>query len=181
VYALSPGLFDPQGAQARLGDRDTADEILKIAQTLDGLTPQRAVEELQTSVSPGDLRFQWAYGVAFAPDPASPALMRIPFVRENGAVVRDPAVWAAWEHGFGGLPAKVDQYAGNLKSLRAIGLDYGLQDEYAWIPPGCDYLAKMLDQAGIEVTVSTFDGGHEDQIGDRLVEHMLAFMARSLE
>jgi hypothetical protein len=107
--------------------------------------------------------------------------MRIPFVREDGAVVQDPATWAAWEAGFGGLPAKVDQYAGNLKALRAIGIDYGRQDEYGWIPPGCDYFAKMLDQAGIAVTVSTFDGGHEDQLGDRLVEHMLTFMARNLE
>jgi S-formylglutathione hydrolase FrmB len=181
TYALSPGLFDRDGAAMRLGDPATADRVLDVAEDLTGLAPEQAVDQLQEQLSGEDLQFEWAYGTAFAPDPTSPALMRIPFTRNGTAVQRDAAIWSAWEAGFGALPAKIDQYGQNLRSLRAIGLDYGTRDEYRWIPPGCAYFADLLHKAGIKVTVATFDGGHGDQLADRLVAHMLPFMASTLQ
>jgi S-formylglutathione hydrolase FrmB len=181
VFALSPGLFDPDGAKARLGDPATADRVLSVAETVKGMTTEQALNTLDESLSGEDLQFEWAYGTAFAPDPTSPALMRIPFTRDGDGVRLNPDVWPAWEAGFGALPTKIVQYGVNLRSLRAIGIDYGTRDEYRWIPPGCAYFADLMHQAGIPVKVSTFDGGHGDQLADRLVEHMLPFMKTTLQ
>jgi S-formylglutathione hydrolase len=181
MYALSPGLFDPDGAKARLGDPATGNRVLTVAESITGMTSQQALDQLDESLTGEDLQFEWAYGTAFAPDPSSPALLRIPFQRDGDGVRLDPDVWAAWEAGFGALPAKIVQYGKNLRSLRAIGIDYGTRDEYRWIPDGCAYFADLLRQAGIPVKVATFNGGHGDQLADRLVEHMLPFMATSLE
>jgi S-formylglutathione hydrolase FrmB len=181
AYALSPGVFGPGGAQARLGDSGVAAEVVRLADSLGGLGAEQRLDRVQSDLTSIDLRFEWAYGAAFAPDPASPSLMRIPFAAQDGAIKRDPAAWAAWEAGFGALPAKLQQYGDNLRRLRAIGIDYGTRDEYTWIPTGCAYLATLLDRAGIEATVSTFDGGHEDRLADRLVTHMLPFMSSALD
>jgi S-formylglutathione hydrolase FrmB len=181
TYALSPGLFAPDGAAARLGDPAVAAEVVQLADTLAGLPVEQRLDRVRSSLASLDLRFEWAYGAAFAPEPADPTLMRIPFVARGAAIGRDPSAWAAWEAGFGALPTKIHRYGDNLRRLRAIGLDYGTRDEYTWIPDGCAYLAGLMKKNGIEVTVSTFDGGHEDQLADRLVTHMLPFMASALD
>jgi S-formylglutathione hydrolase FrmB len=180
VYALSPGLFDPSGAQQRLGDSAVVDEVLRIGDEVAGREPADALDRITSSLSGEDMRFEWAYGAAFAPDPDSPTLMRFPYQRQNGTIVRDEAVWATWEGGFGGLPGKIDQFSANLRRLNGIGIDYGTRDEYSWIPRGCAYFVSMLKSAGIQVTEATFDGGHQNQLERRLIEHMLPFMAQRL-
>jgi S-formylglutathione hydrolase len=180
TYALSPGVFGPDGAQARLGNPDVAAEMVRLSDSLTGMTAEQRLDHVQSALTQLDLRFQWAYGTAFAPDPSSPSLMRIPFVAHGDAIERDSATWSVWEAGFGALPEKIQRYGDNLRRLRAIGIDYGTHDEYTWIPTGCAYFAGLLRRAGIKVAVSTFDGGHEDQLADRLVTHMLPFMASAL-
>ena len=39
---------------------------------------------------------------------------------------------------------------------------------------------ELLQSAGIGAVESTFNGGHSDQLGDRLVNHMLPFMQQKL-
>jgi hypothetical protein len=38
----------------------------------------------------------------------------------------------------------------------------------------------LLQSAGIGVVETTFDGGHQDQVGNRLVTQMLPFMQAKL-
>ncbi len=181
LYAEAAGLFDADGPQARLGDPAAVQQVLDIVQQVSGLAPSDAAAQLTTSIAIGEsVQFEFAYGAAFAPDPASPTLMKFPFRTENGQAVRDDASWAVWAAGFGGLPAKVQQYEANLGRLAGIVVDYGTNDEYAWIPKGDHYFVGLLQAAGIGVVETTFDGGHSDQVGSRLVTQMLPFMQAKL-
>jgi hypothetical protein len=179
MYAISPGAFAPDGAPARIAQATVVERVLDILDEIAGMDRTTALEHIQGR-DEGDAEFYFAYGMAFAPDPDSPALMRFPFHRDGDAVVRDDAVWATWEAGFGDLPSKVEQYGDNLRQLRGIGIDYGLADEYTWIPAGCAYLATLLRDAGIEVVESTHNGSHSSRLAERVVEHMLPFMAERL-
>jgi S-formylglutathione hydrolase len=177
VFAESPGLFDKDGATDRLGDQAVIDDVLALDAQVAGLTPQAAVAQIKTAALGGeDIQFELAYGAAFVPDPKSPTLMQFPFRTENGKTVRDDAVWARWEAGFGNLPAKIDQYKSNLAQYKGIAIDWGTHDEYPWIPKGCEYTVGLLKAAGLDATGSTFDGGHMDKLDDRMVNHMLPFM-----
>jgi len=181
LFAEVPGLFDPDGAQARLGDPAVIQQVLAIQKQVAGLSPAEAATQLPALIKGSeDLEFEFAYGAAFAPDPKSPSLMQFPFRTENGQTVRDDALWARWEAGFGGLPAKIQQYKGNLQKLAGIAVDYGTLDEYAWIPKGSHYFAGLLQSAGVDVLETTFAGGHEDHQNERLVNRMLPFMAEKL-
>jgi S-formylglutathione hydrolase FrmB len=181
LFALSAGLFDPDGAQARLGDPAVIQEALSIQKQVAGLSPAAAATELKDLIKVSEgIQFEFAYGAAFAPDPEDPALMQFPFRIENGQTVRDDALWTKWEAGFGGLTAKLQQYRANLQKLRGVAVDYGTLDEYAWIPKGDHYFAGLLQNAGIDVVETTFVGGHEDHVGERLVNQMLPFMSAKL-
>lgn len=46
--------------------------------------------------------------------------------------------------GFGGIAAETERCRANLLSLAAIGLDYAPNDNYAWIPKGCEYYVQTL-------------------------------------
>ena len=85
-----------------------------------------------------------------------------------------------WEAGFGGLAAQADDSREDLLALRGIVIDYGIQDSYAWIPPGCEYLHEQLDRVGIPNRLESFQGGH-GPVGPRAGEVMLPFFAGVLE
>lgn len=181
LFAEAPGMFDKDGATDRLGDADTIATVLQIDADVAGLAPTAAAKQLMTSsLANSSLRFELAYGAAFEPDPASPTLMQFPFKTEAGKTVRDDALWAKWEAGFGGLAQKVEQYKAGLKQYSGIVVDYGTRDEYTWIPKGDHYFVGLLQAAGIGVVETSFDGGHSDQAGDRLVNQMLPFMVAKL-
>ena len=182
IYAMSPGLFDASGAQARLGDPDVIDAVLGSQAALSSATPSNAAAAFVHAVlgSSQDTQFELAYGAAFAPDPTSPMFMRFPYHLEAGKPVRDDSVWKVWEDGYGGLPAEIQQYKANLQSLTAVGIDYGTADGYAWIPTGSHHFVTLLQTAGIPVAESTFDGGHTDRMGYQLANDMLPFMNEKL-
>ena len=127
----------------------------------------------------GDLRFSAAYGAAFAPDPdGPPPWIDYPFTAPGG--VADAQVWAKWDAGFGGLAAQVPESRDDLLALRGIVIDYGIQDSYTWIPPGCEYLHEQLDEAGIPNRLESFQGGH-GPVGPRAGEVMLPFFTDVLD
>jgi pimeloyl-ACP methyl ester carboxylesterase len=186
IYAISPGVFDADGFAARLGG--TSDEIVleEVAGTGGKLAALPASERgtaLADAVSGrrSDVRFAFAYGAAFAPDPEHPLLIDWPYVLENGKAVRNQAAYERWEAGFGGLTAKVEKYAAGLKALRGFAIEYGTTvDEPAWIQTGCHHFVTLLSAAGIPVVENTFEGGHSDHIGDRLANAMLPYMEAKL-
>jgi S-formylglutathione hydrolase FrmB len=182
VYALSPGLFAPGGlARSQMFDNPTviADVIASRAE-LAAFPADEVQHELRPVMArSGDALFSAAYGTAFAPDPDGPApWIAYPYSDPAGAV--DPDVWAQWEAGFGGLAANVAATREQWLALRGIVIDVGTRDEYAWIPPGAQYLHEQLDQAGITNRLELYDGGH-GPVGPRAGEIMLPFFAEVLE
>lgn len=178
VYALSPGAFAPDGADARLAIPSAVEDVLAVQEEIAGLDRTAALDRLDDLR--GNSQFEVAYGLAFAGDPDQPALFRFPFHRNGDQIERDEAIWAIWEAGFGDLATKVEQYGDNLRQLRGIGIDYGVNDEYKWIPDGSAYLADLLRDAGIDVVEAVHEGGHTDRQSQRLRQHMVPFMAEHL-
>ena len=126
-----------------------------------------------------DARFSAAYGAAFAPDPDGPApWFAYPYADPDGAA--DPAVWARWEAGFGGLAANVDEDRHRWLALGGIVIDVGTRDEYKWIPPGAEYLHEQLDRVGVENRLELYDGGH-GPVRTRAEQVMLPFFAETLD
>ncbi|MFO7682209.1 MAG: alpha/beta hydrolase-fold protein, partial [Chloroflexota bacterium] len=182
VYALSPGLFAPDGlansqmfATPRVGD-----SFLKWQAELAAMTPEEAHATFLkwSDSSYGDLGFLAAYGAAFASNTDKNApYIDFPYA-ESGAQV-DEAVWQRWESGFGGITGEVQQYQDNLLSLNGIIIDYGEQDSYFWIPAGADYFSQQLEAANIPHELLTFEGGHGNLVG-RAREVMLPFFSNTL-
>lgn len=179
MYSMSPGLFDPTGVDARCGDSAAIVGVLDVQKKVAGKTGTDLAKAMASNSS-GDNQFELAYGMAFVPDPASPILTQFPFKTEDGKTVRDDAIWAKWEAGFGGLPAKVAQYKSNLAALKGIVIDYGRGDEYTWIPRGSHYFVGLLKDAGIAAEERIFEGTHADSAVARLATQVLPYMQQKL-
>ena len=162
VYALSPGLFDEDGlAESQMfDDPATVEEFIAGQRELAGLPDQEAATELGRAMAPSaDVRFSAAYGAAFAPDPdAGPPYIDYPYAAPAGPV--DAQVWERWEAGFGGIADEMARFAEDLRSLRGVMVDVGLNDEYAWIPDGCTYFAEQAELHDVPVRLEQYDGGH---------------------
>jgi S-formylglutathione hydrolase len=179
VYAMSPGLFDRNGlSESQMFASDSEIEsFLEFQGGLSGLSTSDAVAK-----TPGSQTFTVAYGLAFAPNAkAQPLPLDYPVRKVNGTLVRDDAVWLKWQAGFGGLAATAAHDRSSWLKLRGIVVDYGTNDEYAWIPKGCVYFGQQLTAAGIPVKVESFDGSHQARLGERIGEHMLPFFSATLE
>ncbi len=116
----------------------------------------------------GDL----ARAAAWAPNPSNPPLY-LDLPRKNGEVV--PAV--AVKYAANSPIAMLDQYVPNLKKLKAIALDIGLQDN---LIGGNRLLVDGLTRFGIAHTFETYEGDHGNRIPQRLEEKVLPFFSKQL-
>ncbi|MCB8985875.1 MAG: alpha/beta hydrolase [Ardenticatenaceae bacterium] len=182
VYALSPGLFAPDGlaSSQMFAAPYVAESFLALEDELASLSPEEAQAQFLhwTGSSHGDLGFTVAYGAAFAPDPDKNApYIDFPYTAADGPV--DEATWQRWESGFGGVTDEVAAYKDNFLQLKGIVIDYGTRDPYRWIPAGCDFLSAELTAAGIPHELQTFAGGHGNLVG-RAKDVMLPFFSNTL-
>lgn len=179
VYSLSPGLFDENGLA-------NSQMFLHEQVIRDFLNEQKAIlakpgdQQLTLVLSMRD-NFTIAYGLAFAPNPQKPPFyFDYPYSESNGKLVRDDVIWKRWNNGFGGILEKISQYKDNLLRLKGITVDYGTNDEFAWIPQGCIYFDQELTAAGIPHQMAVHNGNHQSQLGKRVLEHTLPFFSELL-
>jgi len=125
----------------------------------------------------GDTPFLIAYGRAFAPNPENTKTFGS--VPAMDGSEEDQIIVDKWYGGFGNWRQKLDAYLALGTPLRAIGISYGSDDYYSWIPTGCADYVELLRAAGIEPTVFAFDGGHsmpvntfEDHLGPFFQENL---------
>jgi S-formylglutathione hydrolase len=173
VYALSPGLFAPDGMETSqmFDDPDVVADFLTMQHSV---AEGDAMPQMST-----DVRFSRAYGSAFAPDvDAGPPWVAYPYDDVDGPP--DPAIWARWDTGFGGVEAELDEFRDNLAQLRGIAIDVGENDSYRWIPDGVRHMAEQLDEHGIPAQVTVYEGGH-GPVAPRASEVMFPFFAKVLE
>lgn len=99
-----------------------------------------------------------AYGAAFSPDTSRGyPHARVPS-RDGSAA--DAEVVADWEKGFGGIDAKLADYAAQSSRLGGIRFAYASSDEYQWISRGAQHAAQRMLDSGLPVGINGFAGGH---------------------
>lgn len=146
-----------------------------------GPAPPNAANDkaLEAVKSPADsaslpfgLRAQLASAAAWSPDPKKPPLY-LDLAVENGVVRQDVvAKWAA------NAPlAFIDQYIGNLRQYKAIGIDVGDQDN---LRTDTTRLHEVLDQYGIVNTFEIYSGTHTSAVADRFQNHVIPFFSKNL-
>ena len=184
VYALDPVLLRP-GALEESGfyDPATASRLLALQETLDRLPeprirPARALrfQALLGSDTLADrmLAFWLVMGTAFTPDPSRPGLpVRLPFRRTPAGPVVDPRLRSAFEAGLGDWPAKIARYDHNLRRLRLLVIDYGVDTEIHLLPAGCEHLAGLLRAAGIPHRCRPHAGDAESRFRQRMEDFLL--------
>jgi len=169
LYVMSPGLLLPHSAELpRMGPSTNpeADQKAFEAAVKAMKSPQDAASLTQAG------RAQLAVAAAWSPNPKKPPLyLDLPLM--NGKT--DAAVLAKWA---ANAPlAFIDQYVGNLRQYRAIGLDVGDQD------PGLDEskaLKAALDSYGIPVAFEIYRGTHTSAVADRFQNHVMPFFGKNL-
>jgi enterochelin esterase-like enzyme len=169
LYIMSPGLLLPHSAELpRMGPNAQPEAEQKAFEA--------AVKSMQSprdtaALSPAG-RAQLAVAAAWSPNPKKPPLyLDLPLLDgKTDAIVL--AKWAA------NAPlAFLDQYVGNLRQYRAIGLDVGDQD------PGLvesKALKVALDSYGIPVTFEIYNGTHTSAVADRFQNHVIPFISKNL-
>jgi S-formylglutathione hydrolase FrmB len=179
VYSLSPGLFDPDGlAESQMFELDGyIKRFIAYEQRVEALPAEQARRAMLHSPD----EFTLAYGLAFAPNLAKhPPYLDYPYAQVDGKLVRNDTIWMRWDAGFGGIAEKIQQYKANMLRMNGLVVDYGRRDEYAWIPKGCAYFGAQLTAAGIPHELRSYDGGHENRLGDRIDKYMLPFLSDRL-
>jgi enterochelin esterase-like enzyme len=169
LYIMSPGLLLPHAA-----------ELPRMGATTNPEADQKAFEQaVKAMKSPRDAatmsmagRAQLAVAAAWSPNPKKPPLyLDLPLMdgRTDAGVL---AKWAA------NAPlAFIDQYVGNLRQYRAIGLDVGDQD------PGLDEsraLKAALDSYAIPVAFEIYKGTHTSAVAVRFQNHVMPFFGKNL-
>jgi pimeloyl-ACP methyl ester carboxylesterase len=172
-YALSPGLFAPDGlSRSQMFETSqVVDQYLDLQKKLSTLGAEDALAALRAGGLGEDLQFTLCYGMAFSPDVAKPPYVAYPYGSSGPGA--DPEIWNRWAMGFGGVPEGVAWHRDALLSLESLVIDCGESDEYPWIVTGCKYLSAVLTAAGVPHESLPFDGGHENRLRERIEQHML--------
>lgn len=147
VYALSPGLlafvkeFGPNS--------DSFKELAKV----------KTLEELKKTYYPKVLV---AVGRAWSPNPGKPPFYcDVPFTYKGDSLIVDNEVLQKWNDN---MPVyMVDKYAGNLRKLKALKLDWGRNDSQRF-PVQCGMFSQKLENLGIDHFAEEYIGNHGNKI-----------------
>lgn len=161
IYALSPGLlafvkeFGPNSNSFK--------ELARIK------TP----EQLKSTYYPKVLV---AVARAWSPNPNKPPFYcDVPFNYKGDSLLIDNVVLEKWNQN---MPVyMVDRYAGNLKKLKAIKIDWGRNDAPRF-PVQCGMLSQRLENLGIEHFAEEYIGDHGNKIwtpDGRILNDLLPF------
>jgi len=158
LYIMSPCCLSPRGTPPPNSDLEK---------------PLAAVKTPEDSAKlPFGPRAMLASAAAWSPDPKNPPLY-LDLPTKNGEP--QPDVLAKWT---ANAPlAFIDQYIGNLRRYRAIGIDVGDQDR---LRTDTEKLHDVLDKYGIANTFEVYPGTHTSRVADRFQNHVLPFFSKNL-
>lgn len=72
----------------------------------------------------------------------------------------------------------INDYAGNIKKLKAIKLDWGRDDFFTHIPTTSSVFSEKLEDLGIKHFAEEYNGSHMDKVytnDGRFINEMLPF------
>lgn len=165
VYALSPGalaLFKEIGADGPVFRR------------VPSITSK---EELITGYNEFRANVVVAMGRAYTPNPSKPPFYcDLPFSYKEDSLIINNKVLEIWNKNS---PLyMVDQYADNIRKLKALKLDWGRNEEAAYIPLTCRMFSEKLESLGINHYAEEYIGTHTNKLwteDGRALNDMLPF------
>lgn len=118
-----------------------------------------------------------AIGRAFSPNAKKPPFYAdLPYTYSADSLVVNLEVLNLWNKN---LPNEmIKDYVAQLKSLKAIKLDWGRNDFFTHIPPTSRTFSEKLDELGINHFAEEYNGSHMDKIyteDGRFMNDMLPF------
>jgi S-formylglutathione hydrolase FrmB len=137
-----------------------------------GPSPAESIRSVEEAKGNRGAQGALARAAAWAPNPANPPLY-LDLPTKDGEV--QPAVAVKWA--ANSPVAMLDQYVANLKKLKAIALDIGLQDN---LITSNQVLVDALKRFGVAHTFETYEGDHGNRIPQRLEEKVLPFFSNTL-
>jgi S-formylglutathione hydrolase FrmB len=157
IYALSSCCLNEGNV------RPTSDGLPSAAESIKSAEEARSNRSAQGTL---------ARAAAWAPNPANPPLY-LDLPTKNGQV--QPAVAVKWA--ANSPVAMLDQYVANLKKMKAIALDVGLQDN---LITSNKVLVDALTRFGVRHTFETYEGDHSSRVAQRMEEKVLPFFSQNL-
>ena len=112
------------------------------------------------------------------PNAASPLGADLPLRQERGELLPIDDLYARWQEFF--PLAEAGRSRSQLTRLRAIAIDYGIDDQFAHIPSGAARYSQELARLRIPHTLDAYQGDHRKLIQQRLREVVLPFFIRRL-
>ena len=114
----------------------------------------------------------FAEAAAWSPNPNNPPFF-VDLPTKNGEF--RPEIGAKWA---ANAPlAMIDQYIANLRRMKAVAIDVGLQD-------GLSHDVKLLDgilnDYKVPHTFETYEGDHTNHVADRIEKSVMPFFSKSL-
>lgn len=155
----------------------------------DGINPSiEAFQELANAKTEKDLFKSYPaalmadLGRCFSPDSHKPPFYAaMPANYMNDSMIVDLDVVAKWN---ANLPTKmIESHLEALKSMKAIKIDWGRNDEARHIPLTCIEFSKVLERYGVDHFAEEYRGGHIDQLAGtdgRVYTEVLPFFDRYL-
>lgn len=172
VYAMSPGLLAPDSFQETSVSLNMIEEAIeKYKEMSDEEARDDYLESISRMSWSKDFTFGYASAFAYDAEGKAPYVL-LPGKDEAGSYLRDE-VWEMYDSGFGKLSDKLLEKEENINALSSLIIEYGDRDAFSWIPNGCVYFSELLTEQGIEHTLDTFQGGHEDKTSSRIKEVVL--------
>jgi S-formylglutathione hydrolase len=113
-----------------------------------------------------------ASAAAWSANPKNPPLY-IDLNTKNGEI--QPMVLARWT--ANAPNAMIDQYAQNLKRLKALAIDTGDKD---FLIAGIREMDRLMTLNGVAHTFEVYDGDHINHIRDRVESKVMAFFSQHL-
>jgi S-formylglutathione hydrolase FrmB len=157
LYIMSPCCLSARAAQPNSANDKTLEAVKSPA---------------DSASLPFGLRAQMASAAAWSPNPKKPPLYLDLPVQDGVARPDIAAKWAA------NAPlAFIDQYIGNLRRYKAIGIDVGDQDN---LRTDTGKLHDVLDQYGIANTFEIYSGTHTSAVAVRFQNYVMPFFSQNL-
>lgn len=121
----------------------------------------------------------WAVCTTFMPDPDDDVLMCDPPYRvANGELLPVEASLDRWR---AAAPLNAaDEHVAALRSMTAIAMDYGLDEQFAHIPETTQRLSAVLADLRVAHDLFVYRGDHRARVGERLESVVLPWIARHL-
>jgi S-formylglutathione hydrolase FrmB len=167
VYAMSPSVL---GFTKDLGIEGVGFKRIQFVKTRDELITGSGYENILANAV-------IAIGRAFSPNPNNPPFYAdLPYIYIGDSVQIKDDILDLWKKNS--PIVMIDRYKENLKTLKALKLDWGRNDEITHVPPTCRAFSDKLENLGINHFAEEYLGKHYDKIwttDGRVMNQMLPF------